>query len=69
MGSFSIWHLLILLVLVPGILALTLVPIAKIVRRAGYSGWFCLMYFVPLVNLVMLWVFAFAEWPALDKNS
>jgi hypothetical protein len=26
-----------------------------------------LLYLVPLVNVVMLWVFAFANWPNLAK--
>ena len=41
------------------------VPVVKILHKAGYSGWWCLMVFVPLVNIVMFWVFAFADWPSL----
>lgn len=36
----------------------------RIVNRAGYSRWWLLTMIVPLLNLIMLWVFAFAEWPA-----
>ena len=35
----------------------------RIIRRAGYSGWWILLGVVPLVNLVMFLVFAFKEWP------
>lgn len=35
----------------------------RIIRRAGYSGWWFLICLVPLVNLVMFLVFAFKEWP------
>lgn len=35
----------------------------RIIRRAGYSGWWILIGLVPLVNLVMLLIFAFKEWP------
>ena len=35
----------------------------RIIRRAGYSGWWILIGVVPLVNLVMFLVFAFKEWP------
>lgn len=42
-----------------------LYPYFRIIRRAGYSGWWVLAMFVPIVNVVMLWVFAFAKWPAL----
>ena len=42
---------------------------ARIVRKAGYSGWWCLVMLVPLVNVIMLWVFAFADWPALKRHK
>jgi hypothetical protein len=37
----------------------------RIIRRAGYSGWWALILLVPVVNLVMIWVFAFSTWPIL----
>ena len=42
------------------------VPIAQVLHRAGHSRWWTLLAFVPLLNLVGLWVFAFARWPNLD---
>ena len=66
MGGLSIFHLLIVIV----ILILYFVPIVKILQKAGYSGWWCLIVFVPLVNVVMFYVFAFANWPVLrDKRA
>ena len=35
----------------------------RIIRRAGYSGWWILIGLVPLLNVVMFLVFAFKEWP------
>ena len=35
----------------------------RIIRKAGYSGWWVLMALVPIGNLVMLGFFAFKEWP------
>lgn len=58
MGSFSIWHWLFLLIWLSFI-----VPVGKIVSKAGYHPAWCLLAFVPLVNFVMLWVFAFSRWP------
>jgi uncharacterized membrane protein YhaH (DUF805 family) len=49
-------------------LVLYLFPVARIIRKAGYSGWWCLLALVPLVNLIMVWVFAFASWPNLREN-
>jgi hypothetical protein len=40
---------------------------ARIVKKAGYSGWNVLWMFVPIANVVMLFVFAFARWPIEDK--
>jgi uncharacterized membrane protein YhaH (DUF805 family) len=65
MGGLSIWHILILLIFG----AIFLVPYAKILSRAGWSGWLCLLWLIPLLNIVMFWVFAFGRWPALDRNS
>ena len=42
-------------------------PYVRIVQKAGYSGWNILWMFVPVANLVMLFIFAFAKWPIEDK--
>lgn len=39
----------------------------KIISKAGYSGWWVLIAFVPLANVVMFLVFAFSDWPALRQ--
>lgn len=35
----------------------------KIVSKAGYHGALSLLMIIPLVNLIMIAIFAFAEWP------
>jgi uncharacterized membrane protein YhaH (DUF805 family) len=45
-------------------LALLIWIFARISRKAGFSGWWSLLMFVPLVNIVLVWVFAFVNWPA-----
>jgi hypothetical protein len=60
MGSLSIWHWLI----VAFYIALLIVPIAKILGKAGFSGWWSLLAILPIVNIICLWVFAFIRWPA-----
>ena len=35
----------------------------KIITKAGYSGWYVLTAFVPILNIVMFLVFAFGKWP------
>lgn len=34
-----------------------------IVSKAGYKGVLSLLYFVPVVNIIFLALFAFKEWP------
>ena len=55
-------ELLIILVIVL-ILGLTAWPFWRVIRKAGFSGWWLLTLFVPLLNVVMIWAFAFASWP------
>lgn len=38
----------------------------QILNKAGLSVWWALSLVVPLLNLVMIWAFAFSRWPALD---
>jgi len=45
------------------------VPIVKILRKAGYSGWWSVVILVPLLNFIMFWVFAFAQWPNLREQD
>ena len=64
MGALSLWHWLLFLLW----LAFAIFGIwcsVRIIRRAGYSGWWVLILLVPVVNIVMVWVFAFSNWPAL----
>lgn len=42
---------------------LVLYPIGRILRRLGLSPFWSLLVFIPLVNLVSLWVLAFSDWP------
>lgn len=53
-GAFVIWLIL---------AAVMLIPYVKIIKKAGYSGWWILAMFVPILNFIMLWVFAFSQWP------
>ncbi len=59
MGSLSIWHWLFFIVWI----VVFLVPLWRIVSKAGFNGALSLLSLIPLVNIVMLWVFAFVKWP------
>jgi hypothetical protein len=39
------------------------IPVMQIIHRTGYSRAWVLILFVPIVNLVFLWIYAFQRWP------
>jgi hypothetical protein len=47
----------------------SVIAIVRIIQRAGFSGWWILVTLVPVVNMLALWYFAFASWPALAKKQ
>lgn len=49
--------------------ALTLWMGVRILRKAGYSGWWSLLAVVPLLNIAMIWVFSMSDWPALKARA
>jgi len=51
------------------IIAFVLWTCARISRKAGFSGWWSLLMLVPLVNIVMIWIFAFVQWPAETSKA
>ncbi len=59
-------HLLILILVMLVPIATIVIPVQEILHRAGHSRWWVVLLFVPLVNWVGLWVFAYARWPAFD---
>lgn len=60
----SIWQLIIIIVLI----ATPILVFGPVVKKAGFSRWWSLLLIVPVINLIMVWVFAFMEWPA-EKNA
>lgn len=40
----------------------TIIPYWFIFKKAGFSPWLCILMFVPLVNLIVLYVVAFSQW-------
>ncbi len=56
------------LVMVLLVMVVPLIAVWRIVSKAGYSGAWALLLFVPLVNVIALLVFAFSEWP-LERRT
>ena len=65
MGTFSIWHwVVVLLVLgVPAWLGV------KIARRAGFTPAAGLLFLIPIAGLITIWVWAFRDWPGLNQAA
>ncbi len=61
----SIWQIIILL----GIIAIPFILFTPILRKAGFSAWWSLCFFIPVVNVVLVWVFAFIEWPMQKEHN
>lgn len=40
-----------------------ILPFWKIFSKAGFSGWLSLTQIIPILNFVVLFYLAFAEWP------
>lgn len=56
---YSPFHGLWLIVMI----AVVAYPAGRILRRIGFSPLWVILAFVPVVNLVALWLLAFAVWP------
>lgn len=59
MGSFSIWHWLVLIIY----FVIFGVPTWRILTRTGHSGWWSFLLLVPLVNIIAFWIFSYKRWP------
>ena len=65
MGSFSLTHWLVIIVY----LIVFIVPVRRILSKAGYNGWWAILAVVPLANIGGLWIFASANWPRLEREK
>lgn len=63
--SASIWQVILFVPL----LVSTIWIYGRILNKAGYSRWWVLVVFVPILNFIMIWVFAFAKWPLLKETK
>jgi len=61
----SIWHILIYL----GVLVIVIIPVAHILRRTGFSPWLAILYVVPIVGWILVWIFAYSRWPKVDGDA
>jgi hypothetical protein len=61
------WHWLMAIAMPLLFIILVGVPVPNVLHRAGRSRWWTILAFLPLLNLIGLWVFAFARWPSATE--
>jgi len=50
-------------------IVIMLIPYWMIWKKAGFSPWLSLLMFVPLVNIVALYMLAFMEWKVVPVSQ
>ena len=63
-GNVAVPELLMLVVVGVVIAVAVIWPACRICARAGYSPWLGIAAGIPVVNVLLLWFLALAEWPA-----
>jgi len=63
MMDFGPFHLVFFAIMV----AVVVWPLGRILSRAGFSPFWSIVAFIPILNLVALWMFAFADWPGSGR--
>ena len=61
-------EIVILLCIVLFAIVFTILPFWMIFKKAGFHPALSLLMLVPLANIAMLFVLAFARWPALEQK-
>jgi hypothetical protein len=45
------------------------IPFWMIFKKAGFSPWLVLLFFVPLANLIVLYIVAFSQWKVVPISQ
>jgi len=61
-------QLLLILAILFVILIIPFLVFGPVLKKAGFSKWWSLLMAIPILNFVMIWIFAFVDWPVM-KNS
>ncbi len=61
--------LLSVLIFIPLTLVLVILPFWLICKKAGFHGALSLLVLVPIGNVILLFMLAFMDWPALQRRE
>lgn len=65
-GPFELVTVLLMMVL---FFVVAVLPFWMISTKAGFPGWISLAILIPVLNLIFLFFLAFADWPALRRET
>ena len=68
-GPLGTSELLVILVLLTILTAVIVLPFWFICKKAGLSPWLSLMAFIPMGALILPFLLAFIDWPALKRDT
>ena len=60
-------ELMIMLLILGIMLVVTVLPFWFICVKAGFPGWYSFAMLIPILNIVLPFFLAFAEWPSLRQ--
>ena len=63
MSTFNLYLIILLVILVNLILSLL------VIRKFGFSGWWAILTCIPFINIILLWILAYIEWPSYPDHS
>ena len=46
-----------------------IIPFWRIFQKAGFNGALSLLMFIPIINIIVIFYLAFAEWPSQKKGQ
>lgn len=45
------------------------IPVWRILTRLGLSPWLTVLAFIPIVNIISLWLLSYANWPSQRDSA
>jgi hypothetical protein len=63
------WHLIVLMVVFIPLSLIVVLPFWQIFKKAGFPAALSLLMAMPFVGLIVLFIVAFSEWPALRRSQ
>ena len=68
-GPLGTYEILVILVLIAILTMIIVLPFWFICKKAGLSPWLSLMAIIPMGALLLPFLLAFMDWPALKRDA